>query len=149
MNDMIGPVFLDSTSTLLFHEKTMGENNIGLNNVVQCEGIFLEAPGADCLNNPEECYGSCCEWGDSSCDLVKEDLTAPVPSPGGAGVPARGTARPSSPSEGGCNATCKTFAIILPLLGLATVVASMIYLRKVRRLAEEEDDQSMQPADND
>ena len=95
-------------TSILFHENTMGENNIGIANVVQCEGIFMEAPGADCLNNPVECYGSCCEWGDSSCDLVKEDLTAPVPSPDGASVPTRGTARPSSPSEDdGCNATCK------------------------------------------
>lgn len=149
-DDMIGPVFLDSTSTLLFHEKTTGENNIGSNNVVQCEGIFMESPGADCLNNPEECYGSCCEWGDASCDLVEEDPTAPSPSPGGAVIPTRGTVRPSSPPEDGCNATCKTFAVILPLLGLATVVASIMYLRKQRRLAEEEeDDQSMQPADHD
>ena len=148
-DDMIGPVFLDSTSTLLFHEKTMGENNIGENNVVQCEGIFMEAPGADCLNNAEECYGSCCEWGDASCDLVQEDPMAPSPSPGGAIIPTRGTVRTSSPSEDGCNATCKTFAAILPLLGLATVVASIMYLRKQRRLAEEEDDQSMQPAEHD
>ena len=152
-DDIIGPVFVDSTSTILFHEKTLGENNIGMSNVVQCEGIFMEAPGADCLNKPEECYGSCCEWGDSSCDLVQEDLAAPVPSPGGASVPTRGTARPSSPSEDdGCNATCKTFAVILPLLGLATVVASVAYLRKQQRLSEgveEESDQSIQPADND
>lgn len=149
-DDIIGPVFVDSTSTILFHEKTMGENNIGIANVVQCEGIFMEAPGADCLNNSEECYGSCCEWGDSSCDLVKEDLAAPVPSPDGASVPTRGTARPSSPSEDdGCNATCKTFGIILPLVGLATVVASIAYLRKQQQLSEEEGDQSIQPADND
>ena len=149
-DDVIGPVFLDSTSTLLFHEKTMGENNIGSNNVVQCEGIFMEFPGADCLNNPEECYGSCCKWGDAKCDLVEEDPTAPSPSPGGAVIPTRGTVRPSSPPEDGCNATCKTFAVILPLLGLATVVASIMYLRKQRRLAqEEEDDQSMQRADHD
>ena len=36
-----------------------------------------------------------------------------------------------------------------PSLGLATVVASIAYLRKQQRLSEEEGDQSIQPADND
>ena len=138
-DDIIGPVFLDSTSTLLFHEKTTGENNIGDNNVVQCEGIFLEMPGLDCLNAPETCDGSCCPLGDKSCDIVREDLTAPAPVPGAAS-PSRGSQQPASDSGGGCGAACKTFAVLLPIIGVCAIVASIIYLRRSRNRYDDDDD---------
>jgi len=137
-DDMIGPVFLDSTSTLLFHEKTTGENNIGENNVVRCEGIFLEQPGFDCLNELETCDGSCCQWGDTSCDFAREDPTAPAPMPGAAS-PSRGSQQPASNSSGGCGASCKTFAVLLPIIGIGAIVSSIIYLRRSRNRYDDDD----------
>lgn len=76
--DEKGPVFVDKDSRLILNENVTGINNLGGNNG-QCD-IFLEGSESTCLDggSTAACIGTCCSFGDASCDSFTEP---PTPGP--------------------------------------------------------------------
>lgn len=82
------PVFLDSTSMLQLNTDVTGSGQITLgSDGADClNGIFIEDVNSYCLHGGN-CLGSCCDFGDDSCDMyVPNDTTfkeMDAPSPTG------------------------------------------------------------------
>eukprot|EP00586_Coscinodiscus_wailesii_P002543 CAMPEP_0172485250 /NCGR_PEP_ID=MMETSP1066-20121228/13202_1 /TAXON_ID=671091 /ORGANISM="Coscinodiscus wailesii, Strain CCMP2513" /LENGTH=467 /DNA_ID=CAMNT_0013250377 /DNA_START=207 /DNA_END=1610 /DNA_ORIENTATION=+ len=152
--DQIGPVFIDKYSHLILNEEVTGLTNLG-GNKGACD-ILLEDFESECLNTTvNSCVGTCCSFGDTSCDYVTDEPTSP-PQETSEGSEEEGSgsisitfapkkiapteapvyvdnalqsARTQSDSVGGCGSGCVATATIVPLIVIA-FVAMIFYKRR-------------------
>lgn len=107
-SDELGPIFLSETSNLTRYDNdTTGKDHIG---GTGCDGVFIRSRGGSCpVDNPSECEGICCEFGNSSCPTGSEGKDVqPHPHP-----------KPSKPTttseETKCGSFCMSLAVIIPV----------------------------------
>ena len=71
----LGTILVSDDSFLLLNEDTEGLDNFG---VVDCEGSWLMESNSTC--NEISCPGTCCEFGDFTCDLTPDTQSPSVSS---------------------------------------------------------------------
>uniref|UniRef100_A0A7S1ZVD3 Uncharacterized protein n=1 Tax=Trieres chinensis TaxID=1514140 RepID=A0A7S1ZVD3_TRICV len=121
--DIYGPIFFDSSSSLYLNEDTSGQNNTLSESTVkmsdECDSIFFERSG-DCLKM-YQCVGECCPFGDSSCA-----------SPAALEEASR-IRTTSGPSPVACDAGCVVLSLLIPFCVATTAGLGFIFLRKSQR----------------
>mmetsp|Transcript_59140 Transcript_59140/g.70568 ORF Transcript_59140/g.70568 Transcript_59140/m.70568 type:complete len:490 (-) Transcript_59140:87-1556(-) len=140
--DKVGPVFIDNKSFLYLNQDVHGENNRDS----ACD-IFLESADSSCVSEGASCNGTCCGFGDESCDIMTSEPTLMPQDVGNL------ESSLSTTSSSTCGALCISLSCLIPLVVLA--VAILIWRRHktgVRGRTGEvtvADDLTLEPVPND
>lgn len=158
--DKKGPVFIDRYSRLVLNEEVSGVSNSG-GNSGKCDIFMEDLTSEDCRNEEtSNCVGTCCSFGDTSCDYITDKPTStpvvvgegkgnewrqntirpgfdtPTPPPGEYETTTDSLRSGSIAVDEGCGTGCVATSVIVPVVVVSFIAVAVVFFRRRSRGSE-------------